>query len=84
MVKEFLDVFINKITGLPLEREVKVFIDVLPDTSLITQSLYQMTLTELAKQKIQQQKLLDKGYINLCNSPQIALVLFMKKMDGTL
>jgi hypothetical protein len=35
IVKEFPDVFLNELPGVPLKREVEVIIDVLSDTSLI-------------------------------------------------
>jgi len=35
IVKEFPDVFLDKLSGVPPKREVEVTIDVLPDTSLI-------------------------------------------------
>jgi hypothetical protein len=36
VVREFPDVFLHELLGVPIEREVKVSIDVLPNTSLIT------------------------------------------------
>jgi hypothetical protein len=33
IAREFSDVFLEELPGLPLEREIKVFIDLLPGTS---------------------------------------------------
>jgi hypothetical protein len=43
-----------------------------------------MAPMELAGLKVQLQELLDKGFIRPSNSPWGALVLFVKKKDGTL
>jgi len=46
-------VFPLELSGVPLEIEVEVSIDVLPDMSSITQSPYRMALAELVELKIQ-------------------------------
>lgn len=71
-------------SGLPLEREVEVAIDILLGVSPIAQPPYRMASKELDELKIQLQEILDKGFIRPSNSPWGALVLFMKKKDGTL
>ena len=43
-----------------------------------------MAPSELRELKIQLQDLLDKGFIRPCTSPWGALVLFVKKKDGSL
>ena len=40
ILKEFPDIFLDELPGVPLEREVEVTIDVLPGTSPIAQSSY--------------------------------------------
>jgi len=84
IVREFTDVFPNKLSGLPLDREVEVSIDVLPGTTPVAQPPYRMAPAELAELKNQLQELLDKGFIRPSNSSWGALVLFVKKKDGTL
>jgi hypothetical protein len=84
IVREFPDVFPDELPGVPPEREVEVTINVLPCTSLLTQSPYRMALAILAKLKIQLQELLNKGFVRLSSSPWGAPVLFVKKNDGTL
>ena len=53
IIKEFPYVFGKELLGLPSMREIKVFIDVLPRVSLITQSPYTMKPMELAELKVQ-------------------------------
>jgi hypothetical protein len=84
VVREFSDVFLKKLPGLPLEREVEVSIHTLPGQSPIAQVPYRMASTELAELKIQLQELLEKEFIRPSNSPWEAPVLFVKKKDETL
>ena len=75
--------FPAKLPRLPPIMEIEVFIKTLPEVNPIAQSLYKMAPIELAELKNQLQELLDKGFIRLSNSPWRALVLFVKKKDGT-
>lgn len=52
ILKESLDMFLEELPRLPLEREIKVSIDVLLNVYLIAQSLYKTILVELAEFKI--------------------------------
>jgi hypothetical protein len=70
VVKEFPNMFLKELSGLPLEREVEVSINTFPEVPPIAQSLYQLVLVELNKLKTQLQELLDKGFIRPSNSPQ--------------
>ena len=83
VVIKFSDVFPEELLGLSLEREVEVSIDTLLGTSPIAHVPYRMVLAELAELKIQLHELLEKGFIRLSNSPWGALLLFVKKKDGT-
>jgi hypothetical protein len=60
IMREFPNVFSDKLSGVPLEKEVEVIIDVLFGMSLIAQSLYQMVPAELVELEIQLHELLDK------------------------
>jgi len=53
IVREFPDVFLEELPRLPLEREVEVTIDILPEVSPIAQPPYRMALKELDELKIQ-------------------------------
>ena len=63
IVREFPDVFPEELSGIPLEREVDLAIEIVPGTILMSRELYRMAPMELKKLKIQFQDLLDKGFI---------------------
>jgi len=60
IVREYPDVFPEKLLGLPPRREIEFSIDVLLGTMPTSQAPYTMTPVELAKLKVQLQELLDK------------------------
>ncbi|KAL0540162.1 hypothetical protein IC582_024392 [Cucumis melo] len=84
VVKEFLDVFPDDLSGLPPNREIEFTIELLPGIAPISQAPYRMAPSELKELKMQLQELVDKGYIRPSVSPWGAPVLFVKKKDGTL
>ena len=84
IVKEFPDVFPDDISGLPPDREVEFTIDLIPGTEPISIPPYRMAPAELRELKAQLEELLSKGFFRLSISPWGALVLFMKKKDGSL
>ncbi|KAA0047617.1 Transposon Tf2-9 polyprotein [Cucumis melo var. makuwa] len=63
VVRKFLDVFPEELSGLPPDREIEFLIDLVPGTALISQALYRMALMELRELKLQLQELVDKGFI---------------------
>ncbi|KAA0037859.1 Transposon Ty3-G Gag-Pol polyprotein [Cucumis melo var. makuwa] len=63
VVKEFLDVFSDDLSGLPPNREIEFTIELLPGTAPISQVPYGMAPNELKELKMQLQELVDKGYI---------------------
>ena len=84
IVKEFPDVFLDDISGLPPDREVEFTIDLIPGTEPISIPPYRMAPVELRELKAQLEGLLSKGFIRLSISPWGAPVLFVKKKDGSL
>ena len=84
VIKEFPNVFPEELPGLPLEREVDLSIEVVQGTTPISRAPYCMAPTELKELKTKLQELLDKGFVRPSVSPWGALVLFVKKKDGTL
>ncbi|KAA0047501.1 hypothetical protein E6C27_scaffold498G001280 [Cucumis melo var. makuwa] len=82
VVKEFLDVFPDDLSGLPPDREIEFTIELLLGTTSISQAPYRMAPSELKELKMQLQELVDKGYIRPSVSPWGAPVLFVKKKDG--
>ena len=76
--------FLEELSGLPPEREVDLFVEILPGTAPISRAPYNMDPKELKVFKIQLHELLDKGLIRPSVSPWGAPILFVKKKDGTL
>jgi hypothetical protein len=66
------------------DRDVEFIIELQPDTTSIFRRPYKRTPKELAKLKIQLNKLLDKGCIHPSSSPCGYLGLFVKKKDQSL
>ena len=83
-VSDFLDVFLEELPGLPPQREIEFAIDVVPSATPASITPYLMAPAELKELKLQLQELLEKGFIRLSVSSWGALVLFVKKKDGTL
>ena len=84
IVKEFLDVFPDDNLGLPTDREVEFTIDLIPGTEPISIPPYRMAPEELKEMKAQLKELLNKGFIRPSTSQWGALVLLVKKKDGSL
>ena len=84
VVREFPDVFPEELLGIPPEREVDLSIEIVSGTTLISRVPYRMAPSELKELRLQLQELLDKGFIKPSVSPWGALILFVKKKDGTL
>ncbi|KAL5837054.1 hypothetical protein ACOSQ3_014223 [Xanthoceras sorbifolium] len=83
-VCDFADVFPEELPGLPPQRDVEFVINVVPSTSPVSIAPYKMAPAELKELKIQLHELLDKGFIRPSVSSWGALVLFVKKKDGSL
>ena len=84
VVRKFPDVFSDEISSMPPFREVEFCIELTPGATPISRAPYQIALTELKELKTQLEELLEKGYIRPSTSSWGALVLFVKKKDGTL
>ena len=69
IVKEFPDVFLEDLRGLPPKREVEFTIDLVLGTGPISKAPYRMAPAELKELKEQLQDLLNKGFIRPCASP---------------
>ena len=79
-----MDVFLEEIPGPPPHSEIDLSINIALGSTSVSKIPYRMSISELTELKIQLQELLDKGYIRPSVSPWGALVLFLKKNDGTL
>nr|XP_009781947.1 PREDICTED: uncharacterized protein LOC104230769 [Nicotiana sylvestris] len=84
VVREFLEVFPDDLPGLLPERIIDFGIDLMPGTQPISIPLYRMAPAELNELREQLKVLLDKGFIRPSASPWGALVLFVKKKEGSL
>ena len=66
------------------ERKIEFYVDLILDIQPISIPLYCMAPTELWELKEQLQDLLDMGFIHLNAFPWGALMLFVKKNDGSI
>jgi hypothetical protein len=81
IVKEYLNVFLEELPGLPPNRDIEFAIDIALGTSPITKRQYRMTTPELKELKRQLSELEHKGYVRPSSSPWAAPTLFVKKKD---
>ncbi|TYJ98730.1 pol protein [Cucumis melo var. makuwa] len=84
VVREYLDIFPDELPGLLPPREIDFTIELESGTTPISRAPYRMALAELKELKVQLQELLNKGFIRPSVSPWGALVLFVKKKDGSM
>nr|XP_029154554.1 uncharacterized protein LOC114927773 [Arachis hypogaea] len=84
IVREFPDVFPDELPGMPPDREVEFSIELAPGVQPVSIPPYRMAPTELRELKVQLEDMLEKGFIRPSTSPWGALVLFVKKKDGTM
>ncbi|KAA3480432.1 DNA/RNA polymerases superfamily protein [Gossypium australe] len=84
VVYEYADVFPEELPGLPPIREVEFSIKLVPGTLPISIAPYRMDPVELKELKAQLQELTDRGFARPSFSPWGALVLFVKKKDGSM
>ncbi|GKD23511.1 putative reverse transcriptase domain-containing protein, partial [Tanacetum coccineum] len=83
IVWNFLDVFPEELPGLPPTRQVEFQIDLLPGVALVARAPYRLAPSEMKELSEQLKELSDKGFIRPSSSPWGALVLFVKKKDGS-
>ena len=83
-MRGYSNVFLEEILGLPPKRELDFTIELVPGAVPISKAPYRMNILELNELKSQLKELIDKNYIRPSVSPWGALVIFVKKKDGTL
>jgi hypothetical protein len=81
-VRDFPDVFLEELLGMPPDREVELVIDLLLETAPISKRPYKMSIEELKEPKKQLTELQEAGYIH----PSLHLgehrfCLYRRKMD---
>jgi hypothetical protein len=84
VVREFLDVFPDDLTGVPPKRAIEFKIKLQPGTAPIAKAPYKMSPVELKELKIQLQGLLYKGYIHPGTSPWGCSALDVEKDKASL
>jgi hypothetical protein len=83
VVKDFPDVFLEELPGMPPDREVEFVIDLLPGTTLTSKRPYEVFVEELKELKKQLTELQEVGYMWPSSSPWGATILFVQKKDGS-
>ncbi|GJU82977.1 putative reverse transcriptase domain-containing protein [Tanacetum coccineum] len=84
IVRDFIDVFMEDLSGLPPQRQVEFRIDLFPGATPVAKSPYRLAPSEMQELSEQLQELKDKGFIWPSHSPWGAPVLFIKKKDGSM
>ena len=84
VVREFSDVFPEDLPGIPPDRENDFHIELTLGTEPISKAPYRMAPSELKELKVQMEELMNKLFVRPSTSPWGALVLFVKKNDGSL
>ncbi|GJU02117.1 putative reverse transcriptase domain-containing protein [Tanacetum coccineum] len=65
VVREFLEVFLEDLPGLPLVRQVEFQIDLIPGAALVARAPYKLAPSEIHELSDQLQELADRGYHQL-------------------
>ncbi|GJS73420.1 putative reverse transcriptase domain-containing protein [Tanacetum coccineum] len=83
VVREFPEVFLEDLPGLPPVCQVEFQIDLIPRTTPVARAPYRLAPSEMQELSNQLQELSDRGFIRPSTSPWGAPVLFVKKKDGS-
>ncbi|GJX96647.1 putative reverse transcriptase domain-containing protein [Tanacetum coccineum] len=83
IVRDFPKVFLEDLPSLPPARPVEFQIDLIPGATLVARAPYRLALSKMKELSEQLQEVSDKGFIKPSSSPWGALVLFVKKKDGS-
>ncbi|GJV77799.1 putative reverse transcriptase domain-containing protein [Tanacetum coccineum] len=81
VVKDFLEVFLDDLSGLPPVQEIELRIELIPGATQVAKSPYRLAPSELEELSGQLKELQDKGFIRPNSSPWGAPVLYVKKKD---
>ncbi|GJR33539.1 putative nucleotidyltransferase, ribonuclease H [Tanacetum coccineum] len=84
VVREFTDVFLDELPGLPPAREIEFGIELILGAEPISKAPYRMAPVELKDLKEQLQEMLENGFIRPSVLAWGAPVLFVKKKDGSM
>nr|GEV32813.1 putative reverse transcriptase domain-containing protein [Tanacetum cinerariifolium] len=81
VVREFPDVFLEELPGLPPVCQVEFQIELILKVAHVARAHYRLAPSKMQELSNQLQELADQGFIRLSTSPWGALVLFVKKKD---
>ncbi|GJR22669.1 putative reverse transcriptase domain-containing protein [Tanacetum coccineum] len=82
-LRDFPGVFPEDLSGLPPSCEVEFRIDLIPGAMPVAKLPYRLAPTKMQELPNQLKVLQEKGFIRPSSSPWGALVLFVKKKDGS-
>nr|KYP62559.1 Retrotransposable element Tf2 [Cajanus cajan] len=82
VVKDFTEVFLDEVPGLPPNREMEFSTDLVPGAGPVLVAPYRMAPAELVELKRQLEELLEKQLVRPSASPWRAPVLLVKNKDG--
>ncbi|GKD83106.1 putative reverse transcriptase domain-containing protein, partial [Tanacetum coccineum] len=83
IVQDFPEVFPEDLPGILPTRQVEFQIDLIPGAAPVARAPYRLAPSEMKELLDQLKELSDKGFIRPSSSPWGALVLFVKKKDGS-
>nr|GFC25429.1 putative reverse transcriptase domain-containing protein [Tanacetum cinerariifolium] len=69
IIREFPEVFLEDLPGLPPARQVEFLIDLVPGAAPVARALYRLAPAEMQELSTQLQELSDKGFIRPSSSP---------------
>nr|GEV11275.1 putative reverse transcriptase domain-containing protein [Tanacetum cinerariifolium] len=84
VVRDFIEVFLKDLSGLPPQRQVEFLIDIVPGATPVAKSPYRLAPPEMQELSGQLQELQDKSFVRPSHSSWEAPVLLVKKKDGAL
>ncbi|GJX82836.1 putative nucleotidyltransferase, ribonuclease H [Tanacetum coccineum] len=71
VVRDFVDVFSEDLSGLPPQRQVEFRIDLIPRATPVAKSPYRLAPSKMQELSGQLQELQDKGFIRPSHSPEL-------------
>ncbi|GJZ45109.1 reverse transcriptase domain-containing protein [Tanacetum coccineum] len=83
VVRDFLEVFPDDLSGLPPSQEIKFQIELVPGAIQVVKSPYRLAPSEMEELSSQLKEIQDKGFVRQSSSPWGAPILFVKKKDGS-
>ncbi|GKD88363.1 hypothetical protein Tco_1363870, partial [Tanacetum coccineum] len=81
VVRDFLEVFLEDLPGLPPTHQVEFHIELIPGATPVARAPYRLAPAEMKELAEQMKELSDKGFIRPSSSPWGAPILFVKKKD---